>query len=131
MAKTGKRRGLVVPLLLVVGLVVAAVDVFPVRQLIALNGEGEVVRARLTEIEGENARLEREIQALYSSSEIERIARADFGYVRPGETSYVVIVEEAESQEEEAEPVPEPLPESGGFWEALWDYLTGRDIIDG
>ena len=43
----------------------------------------------------------------------------------------MVIVEEAESLEEEAEPVPEPLPESGGFWEALWDYLTGRDIIDG
>ena len=131
MAKTRKRRGFFIPLVLVVGLVVAAVDVFPVRQLIARNREAEVVRARLTEIQKENTQLEREIQALHSPAEIERIARADFGFVRPGETSYVVILADEQPLEEPTEPEQEPAPDSGGFWEALWDYLTGRDISDG
>ena len=131
MAKPRKRRGLLIPLALVVGLVVAAVDVFPVRQLIALNGEAETVEARLREVQDENARLGREIEALHSPIEIERIARADFGFVRPGETSYVVIYEDEPSPIELTEPVQEPPPGSGGFWEALWNYVTGSDIANG
>lgn len=133
MVKTRKRRGLLIPLFLVVALAVAAVDVFPVRQLIIQNREREEVEARLARIQAENAQLEREIEALHSPVAIERIARADFGYVRPGEISYVVIVPE-EDVSEEYEPVDAyegDVPESGGFWEALWDYLTGRDLIDG
>lgn len=133
MVKTRKRRGLLIPLFLVVALAVAAVDVFPVRQLIIQNREREEVEARLARIQAENARLEKEIEALHSPVAIERIARADFGYVRPGEISYVVIVPE-EDVSEEYEPVDAyegDVPESGGFWEALWDYLTGRDLIDG
>ena len=122
-----------IPLFLVVALVVAAVDVFPVRQLITQNREREAVAIRLAEIRAENARLEREIEALHSPNAIERIARADFGYVRPGEVSYVVIAAEedgtAESTVPEAETVE--IADSGGFWQALWDYVTGRDLIDG
>lgn len=133
MVKTRKRRGLLIPLFLVIALVVAAVDVFPIRQLIAQNREREQVEIRLAEIQAENAELEREIEALHSPNAIERIARADFGYVRPGEVSYVVIAPEedgtAESAMLEAETVE--IPDSGGFWQALWDYMTGRDVIDG
>ena len=133
MARSRKRRGLLIPLVLVVGLVVAAVDVFPVRQLIAQNREREEVEARLEEIQAENARLEREIQALHSPTEIERIAREDFGYVLPGEISYVVIVADEPPPEESAPAEAETTnpQESGGFWEALWDYITGRDVVDG
>ena len=136
MAKTRTRRGYFIPLVLVITFVVAAVDVFPVRQLIAQNRELEESTVRLKEIQEENARLEREIEALHAPAAIERIARADFGYVRPGETSYVVIDPDEELFEvkpEEGQPEPEGAPdsESGGFWEALWDYLTGRDLTDG
>ena len=133
MVAVRRRRGLLIPVFLVVLLLVAAVDVFPVRQLISQNRERQVVEARLAEIQAENAQLEREIEALHSPSAIERIARADFGYVRPGEVSYVVF-EPAEDGTEESgvlETAPVPVPESGGFWEAVWDYLTGRDVIDG
>ena len=133
MVKARRRRGLLIPLFLVVALAVAAVDVFPVRQLIAQNREREEVEARLAEVRAQNAQLEREIEALHSPTAIERIARADFGYVRPGEVSYVVIVpdEDSTAESEVLQTGEAAVPDSGGFWEALWDYLTGRDVIDG
>ncbi len=131
MVAARRRRGLLIPLFLVVLLLVAAVDVFPVRQLISQNRERQVVEARLAEIQAENAQLEREIEALHSPSAIERIARADFGYVRPGEVSYVVFEPPEEGTEESGmvETATVPVPESGGFWEAVWDYVTGRDVV--
>ena len=127
-----QRRSVILPLLMLGLVLVAAVDVFPVRQLVALNREAEDLGAHLAEIREDNARLEMEIERLHSPTEIERIARADFGYVNPGETSYVVIM-----ADEPPEPAPpgdgsnEAIPESGGFWEALWDFVTGRDMSDG
>lgn len=132
MAKKTKRRGWFIPLVLVVGLLIASVNVFPIRQLIAQNREIQVKETELLEIQEENHRLEREIEALHNPTEIERIARADFGYVRPGEISYVVLpVEASPGSDQPPEPVEDPEPESGGFWEAFWDYLTGRDLVDG
>ncbi len=134
MAKRSKRRGWLIPLFLVVGLSIATINVFPIRQLIAQNREIQVRETELLEIQRENARLEREIEALYNPAAIERIARSDFGYVRPGEISYVVFpIEAPEVTEQATEPGEESAPEfeSGGFWEALWDYITGRDLEDG
>ena len=126
-----QRRGVLLPLLMLGIVLVAAVDVFPVRQLIALNGEAADLRLQLADIQEENARLEREVELLHSPTEIERIARADFGYVNPGETSYVVIMSEPNEQQLPQGGSNAVVPESGGFWEALWDFLTGRDMSNG
>lgn len=134
MAKRTKRRGWLIPLILVVGLSIATINVFPIRQLIAQNRDIQAREAELSEIQQENARLRREIESLHNPTEIERIARSDFGYVRPGEISYVVVpVEATEVSNQAPETAEEPAPEfeSGGFWDALWDYLTGRDLVDG
>lgn len=133
MAKTRRRSGWFIPLVLVAGLILAAADVFPVRQLISQNREAQVRETQLLEIQQDNARLEREIEALHTPAAIERIARTDFGYVRPGEISYVVFFPEEPLTADSSGPVEDlPLqPESGGFWQALWDYLTGRDLVDG
>ena len=127
-----QRRSVLLPLMMLGIVLVAAVDVFPVRQLITLNGEAEDLRLHLAEIQEENAGLEAEIERLHSPTEIERIARADFGYVNPGETSYVVIMtDEPYDQEQPQGGSHEVVPESGGFWEALWDFITGRDMSHG
>ena len=128
-----QRRSILLPLMMLGLVLVAAVDVFPVRQLVALNAEAEDLRLHLAEIREENARLEREVELLHSPKEIERIARADFGYVNPGETSYVVIMsdEPQEPGPPEAGGSDEVVLESGGFWEAVWDFLTGRDMSHG
>ncbi|MCE2529376.1 MAG: septum formation initiator family protein [Acidimicrobiia bacterium] len=127
-----QRRSVLLPLVMLGIVLVAAVDVFPVRQLIALNGEAEELRLHLAEIQEENTGLEAEIERLHSPTEIERIARADFGYVNPGETSYVVIMtDEPYDQDQPQGGSDELVPESGGFWEAFWDFLTGRDMSHG
>ena len=133
MAKERKRRGLMIPLLVAVTLVLASVEGVPVRQLASQGGQREEVTARLQEVQAENARLEREIEVLHSPNAIERIARADFGYVRPGEVSYVVLAPD-EDPTAGSEPVTTEtveVPDSSGFWEALWGYVTGSDAIDG
>lgn len=132
MVEARQRRSVLLPLIMLGIVLVAAVDVFPIRQLVSLNGEAEDLRLQLSEIQEENAQLEVEVERLHSPAEIERIARADFGYVNPGETSYVVIMSD-QPPDPEQPPVDsnEVVPESGGFWEALWDFLTGRDMSHG
>ena len=132
MAEARRSRNIVLPLLMLGVVLVAAVDVFPVRQLVALNREADQLQLQLAEIQEENAQLEHEIENLHSSRAIERIARTDFGYVQPGETSYVIIMPEeplTPGQTDGAE--SEVVPESGGFLEALWNFVTGNDMTDG
>ena len=132
MAETRARRYVLPPLLLMAAVLVLAVDVFPIRQLAALNGQAEELRTQLAEIREENDRLEEEVKLLYSPAAIERIARSDFGYVNPGETSYVVFGTDDIPEGRQADSEPETLiPESSGFFDALRDFITGRDISDG
>lgn len=125
-SKKSNRRGMVIPMLLIIGLV--AVEVFPIRQIISQGRELEESRARLEEIQEENGRLEQQIQDWQTPAGIERMARADFGYVRPGDISYVVVAQDDEFPSGEAPQTAGSAPESGGFFQALWNYLTGRDM---
>ena len=127
MMETRRRGGYFVPILLVIVTAVVLTNVFPFRQIIAQNRQVAEAREELTVLQEENTRLEREAEALRSPAEIERIARRDFGYVRPGDTSYVIV-----------DPVTRPVvaaapteaePESRGILGAIWDYLTGRDLM--
>ncbi len=128
MTETRRRGGYLVPLMLVIGVAVVVTNVFPFRQIIAQNRQVEQARTELATLQDENAALEREVEALRSPSEIERIARQDFGYVRPGDTSYV-IVEPVRRPGTVVESAPQPQVESGGVFDAIWDWLTGRDLV--
>ena len=70
-----------------------------------------------------------EVAALESDAEVERLAREQFGLVRPGELGYVVI-----SPADEPAPAPEreatlDRPGEQPWWRDLWDFLTGRDLV--
>lgn len=127
MIEARRRGGYFVPILLVIVTAVVLTNVFPFRQIIAQNRQVAEAREELTVLQEENARLEREAVALQSPAEIERIARRDFGYVRPGDTSYVIV----DPVTRPVVPVPEPeaVTDSRGIFGAIWDYLTGRDLV--
>ncbi len=48
---------------------------------------------RLVRLQQETRRLERESEKLQGDAEVERLAREQYGLVRPGETPYVLVPE--------------------------------------
>jgi len=122
-----KRPGAIVAVLLLVVLAIVLAGVFPFRQLIAQERLVENTQAKLDALVVENEGLQAEIDAVASRTELERIAREQYGMVRPGETSYVV--------ELDGGPVPEGTIapqedlDSRSLLERFWDFLTGRDLV--
>jgi cell division protein FtsB len=131
MVETRSRTGLLVALMLMVALAVVLTNVFPFRQILAQQRAVSNAETRLEVLQTENARLSSEADALRSDAEIERIARSDFGFVRPGDTSFVVVEPTPQLGEilPQADPAP-PVLESRSFGGAIWDFLTGRDLVD-
>jgi cell division protein FtsB len=113
--------------LLLVGLAIVLAGVFPFRQLIAQERLVENTEAQLDALIAENESLQAEIDAVATPTELERIAREQYGMVRPGETSYVV--------EPNGGPIPDGIVvpaedvDSRSLLERFWDFLTGRDLV--
>lgn len=122
-----KRPGAFVVVLLLVGLAIVLAGVFPFRQLIAQERLVENTQAKLDVLVAENEALQADIDAVATPAELERIAREQYGMVRPGETGYVV--------ELDGGPVPEGTIaqqqdlDSRSLLERFWDFLTGRDLV--
>ena len=118
---------LLVAALLAVVIVLAGI--FPFRQIIAGNREVDAAQQRLVALEDENEVLEARIDALQTPEEVERLAREQFGLVMPGEIGYVVVTPPWEN--DSPDPVTtaeEEQPASRPWWQAIWDFLTGRDL---
>ncbi len=114
------------PVLLLVVLAVVFTNIFPFRQMMANEQTIDLARGRLLALQAENSRLENEVEALGTEQELERMARQDLGYVMPGETSYVITTPEFPDA---PAPVQATLPERRPWYAAVWDFLTGSDLV--
>ncbi len=74
---------------LVVG--VLFVVVFPTRSYLAQRASVHQAQQRLTAIDRENHRLARDARRLTTPAEVERLAREQYGLVRPGEKAYAIL----------------------------------------
>ncbi len=129
--RTPKRRtGRLRSALLIVVFVIAgfvATGVLPVREYVERGANVEVAQIELDRLTAENAALSDDIEALYTEQEVERLAREQYGFVRPGEIGYVVIPNETEGTPElPADPVS-AVAEDRSFLERIWDFVTGND----
>jgi cell division protein FtsB len=123
------RWGWVLAVVLLGALALTVSGVFPFRQLVEQRRAVEENRQQLIALEDENRRLEDDVAALYTDEEIERVARDQYGLVRPGETGYVIV--SPPGAETEAEPDAVPVEEAHRpFWVRLWDWVTGNDLRD-
>lgn len=127
-APVRRRRFPLVGVVLLVALTVTMAGIFPFRQMIAQERQVDQTQARLDELVAANGLLEDEIAALESPAEVERLAREQYGLVRPGETAYSL------QQVDEPEPASVPLvddapPDERTLLERAWDFLTGRDLV--
>lgn len=127
-----RRRSRVVLGLAVVAVLVATIlftNVFPYRKILAQQQTVEAAQLQLDVLAAENDRLAAEAAALATDAEVERLARENLGYVRPGEIAYVVLEPPVEEKAVEVEPVP-IVPEDRHWYESVWDFLTGKDLVD-
>ncbi len=115
-------------LVALVAVVITAAGIFPFRQIVADRRSVSLAQEQLLALREENARMEVEVAVLASDVEVERLAREQFGLVRPGEVAFVVVTPEGP----EPEPEPEPTLDRPGeqpWWRDLWDFLTGGDLV--
>lgn len=63
----------------------------PIRQLLGQAERIDEVRRQAGELDRLNAKLEARIEQLSDDSEVERLARAELGLVKPGEEAYLTL----------------------------------------
>jgi cell division protein FtsB len=126
---TGRTRVVwFITLLLLVAVAVVFSNVFPFRQILAQQELVEQKEQTLAVLQEENSRLRTTADYLLTDQGVEKIARQDFGYVRPGEVAYVVVAPPEDTGFVPAP--PEPVEElDRGWWQGIWDFLTGRDLL--
>jgi hypothetical protein len=118
-----------VSLLVSLGLVVSGV--LPLQQYLERETQVDAAKEQLAALQARNAEISGDVDALLTDQEIERIAREQYGFVRPGEVGYVVIVPEvAEPPARGRAPQPVEAADSPGFFERIWLFLTGGDVVD-
>ncbi len=103
-------------------------QVVPYRQILDSQRQVSSARAQLAALEEDNEVLAADIAALQTDEEVEKLAREKLGYVRPGETAYVVL----DPPEEETRPQPQTdnivIPVERTWVDMLWDFVTGADL---
>jgi hypothetical protein len=104
---------------------VAALAVFPARAYQdQLRHRGEL-ETELRALRAQNQALEQRARLLDSDEEIERLARSEYGMVRPGEEAYTILPVTPEL----AAPTPvrsekEPGGRPSSWWQRQWARLT-------
>ena len=86
--------------------------------------------AELEVLVAQNTDLKDRLAALNTPAEIERLARERLGYVREGETAFVVLSPREESVvtvEDQAVAETEPAGEHPWYLQ-WWDYISGSDL---
>ncbi len=102
-------------------------QVVPYGQILDSRRQVAEARQQLADLEAENEALTADVAALGTEAEIEKLAREKLGYVRPGETAYVVLDPPGTAAETESAPPPPPA-EDKTWVDELWDFLTGADV---
>jgi len=128
MTQRRSRLLLGVAVVVVLAASVLLTNVFPYRKILAQQQQVANAREQLEALQTENDRLEAEAIALTSDSEVERLARENLGYVRPGELAYVVLEPPVTQATREVDPVEVPT-DAAPWYEGVWDFLTGKDLV--
>jgi len=89
-----RRRSVIITIMLGLALVAFMfVFVLPTQTYLSQRDQIDRAEERLDVIRRETAELRRDTERLEGDAEVERIAREQYGLVRPGETSYVIVPE--------------------------------------
>lgn len=104
-----------------------ATGVLPVREYLERGNTVDAAQLELDRLTAENQAMADDIDALYTEQEVERVAREQYGFVRPGEVGYVVITPEVDIVVSEPAPQVVAIAEDRSFLQRIWDFVTGND----
>lgn len=116
---------IVVGFVVFIGILFGAV--YPTRTYLAQQRDLKAAEERLALFQEQNGHLEAEAKRLESDAEIERIARARFNLVKPGEEAYAVVQVPAPAGSPASRPaaVPSAPPAGGsGAPDAVLDWMV-------
>lgn len=103
-------------------------QVVPYGQIVDSRRQVTEARDQLSDLEAENAALQADVEALQTPGEIEKLAREKLGYVRPGETAFVVL-DPPGTEEGVAETETSAEPAEEKTWvDRVWEFLSGADM---
>ena len=112
---------IVVASVIFIGILFGAV--YPTRTYLAQQRDLRAAHQKLALFKQQNGHLEAEAKRLESDEEIERIARARFNLVKPGEEAYA-IVPVPPKPGDPAPPAPAPAPKRSGGANAVLDWMV-------
>ena len=122
-----QRWGWVLVVVLLGALALTVSGILPFRQLISQQHQIERSQAQLTALTDENDALAEDIAMLGTDAEIERLAREQYGLVRPGEVAYVVVTPD-EPLVVEVPSDPVVRSDQRPWWDRVWGFITGSDV---
>jgi cell division protein FtsB len=100
--------------------------VYPTRTYLAQQRDLRAAHRTLALFKRQNGHLETEAKRLESDEEIERIARARFNLVKPGEEAYAVVPVPPKPGDPVAAPPPAPAPaRHAGVPGAVVEWMVG------
>jgi len=103
-------------------------QVVPYGQIVDSRRQVAEARDQLSDLGAENAELQADVEALQTPGEIEKLAREKLGYVRPGETAFVVL-DPPGTNEGAAETDTSAEPAEDKTWvDQVWEFLSGADM---
>jgi cell division protein FtsB len=101
--------------------------VFPTSSWLAQRRERQQVASDLRTMAANNQTLERRVRQLRTPKEIERIARAKYNLVRPGEEAFAILPPRpapATAPPTRVGERPSERRRGGGLWERVWARAT-------
>ncbi len=115
---------IVVASVIFIGILFGAV--YPTRTYLSQQRELRAAHHKLEVFKEQNGRLEVEAKRLESDEEIERIARARFNLVKPGEEAYAIVpVPPKPGAPDAPAAAPAPAPKRDAGPNAVLDWMVG------
>jgi len=119
---------IVVAFVIFIGILFGAV--YPTRTYLAQQRDRRAAHQKLALFKQQNGHLEAEAKRLESDEEIERIARARFNLVKPGEEAYAIVPvppkpgDPASAAAAAATPPPAPAAKRSSLPDAVVDWMV-------
>lgn len=88
-----------------------------------LNRQAESLREEIENLKAQNEELQNEVKYWESDEGLERLAREQLGWVKPGDTGVVILPSEIQGQDH-ANPAA-PVRQEAPNWQLWWDMFFG------